>query len=325
MTRDRLRGWDPYVVALAVTAVALFVVLGATMPRRFLDPDNFTSMAVQASELGMFSIAMTMALMIGGIDLSTVATANLAAILAGLAIKSGAGSAWTALALGVLVALVIGVAAGLVNGLLIAAIEVPAILATLGTMTLFAGIAFGVTGGSAVFGLPDPLVDLANAAPWGVPTPFMLFVLVWLCADVLLRRTAFGEALILIGTSLRVARFSGIPTGRVIVGTYVASAVIAALAGLVSLLRTNSAHPDYGGSYVLLSILVAVLGGASVTGGAGRLVGVLWALVILQTLSTGLGMLLLHVPDGAFFRDFAWGLLLLVVMVVTARLKARRR
>jgi len=325
VTRDRLRGWDPYVVALAVTAVALFVVLGATMPRRFLDPDNFTSMAVQASELGMFSIAMTMALMIGGIDLSTVATANLAAILAGLAIKSGAGSAWTALALGVLVALVIGVAAGLVNGLLIAAIEVPAILATLGTMTLFAGIAFGVTGGSAVFGLPDPLVDLANAAPWGVPTPFMLFVLVWLCADVLLRRTAFGEALILIGTSLRVARFSGIPTGRVIVGTYVASAVIAALAGLVSLLRTNSAHPDYGGSYVLLSILVAVLGGASVTGGAGRLVGVLWALVILQTLSTGLGMLLLHVPDGAFFRDFAWGLLLLVVMVVTARLKARRR
>lgn len=323
--RDRLRGWDPYVVALAVTAVALFVVLGAAMPRRFLDPDNFTSMAVQASELGMFSIAMTMALMIGGIDLSTVATGNLAAILAGLAIKSGAGSAWTALALGVLVALGVGVVAGLVNGLLIAAIEVPAILATLGTMTLFAGIAFGVTGGSAVFGLPDQLVDLANAAPWGVPTPFMLFVLVWLCADVLLRRTAFGEALILIGTNLRVARFSGIPTGRVIVGTYVASAVIAALAGFISLLRTNSAHPDYGGSYVLLSILVAVLGGVSVSGGAGRLVGVLWALVILQTLSTGLGMLLLYVPDGAFFRDFAWGLLLLVVMVVTARLKARRR
>lgn len=323
--RTWLRGWDPYVVALAATAITLFVVLGMLMPRRFLDLDNFTSMAAQASELGMFSIAMTLALMVGGIDLSMVAVGNLAAILAGLAIQSIAGNSWLALVLGILVALAVGMVAGLVNGILIAAIEVPAILATLGTMTLFAGLAFGVTSGSAVFGLPDWLVDLANAAPWGVPTPFVLFALVWLFANVLLRRTAFGEALILIGTNLRVARFSGISTGRVIVGTYMTSGIIAALAGFVSLLRTNSAHPDYGGSYVLLSILIAVLGGVSVSGGGGRLVGVLWALVILQTLSTGFNMLLLYVPDGAFFRDFVWGMLLLVVMTVTARLKARRR
>ncbi len=322
-----LRGRDPYLLTLVAIAVVLVVALGVAMPNRFLDPDNFSSMAIQASELGMFSVAMTLALLIGGIDLSIVAVGNLSAILAGLVIQAIAptGDVWLALAAGTATSLAVGVAAGLVNGFLIAEIGVPSILATLGTMTLLTGLAFGVTHGSAVFGLPDELVDLADAAPLGVPAPFILFIVVWFLVDLLVRRTGFGEALILIGTNPRVARFSGIPTGKVIVGTYVTSALIAAVSGLVTLLRTNSAHPDYGGSYVLQSILIAVLGGVSVAGGAGRLIGVLWALVILQALSTGFNMLLLFVSDGTFFRDFIWGFILLVVMVVTAGLKAKRR
>ena len=322
-----LRGWDPYLLTLAAIAVVLLVALSVAMPSRFLDPDNFQSMSIQASELGMFSVAMTLALLIGGIDLSIVAVANLSAILAGLAIQTVAatGHVWLALAAGAATALVIGSVAGLLNGFLIAMIGVPSILATLGTMTLLTGFAFGATGGSAVFGLPDQLVDLANTAPLGIPAPFILFILVWIFTDILVRRTPFGEALILIGTNLRVARFSGIPTGRVIIGTYMTSALIAAASGLVSLLRTNSAHADYGGSFVLQSILIAVLGGVSVAGGAGRLIGVLLALLILQSLSTGLDMLLLFVSDGTFFRDFVWGFILLAVMVVTAGLKAKRR
>lgn len=319
--------WDPYILTLAAIALALLSVLGILMPTRFLDSDNIISMAVQASEIGMFSIAMTLALMLGGIDLSIVAIANLSAILGGLVIQAlaPAGQVWLALAAAILTALAVGGVTGLVNGVLIAVVGVPSILATLGTMTLFTGLAFGITGGSAVFGLPDQLVDLANAAPFNVPAPFIVFILVWMLADVLVRRTPFGEALVLIGTNLQVARFSGIETGKVIVGTYVTGALVAAAAGLVSLLRTNSAHADYGGSYLLLSILIAVLGGVSVSGGAGRLIGVLWALTILQLLSTGFGMLLLFVSDGAFLRDFVWGFLLLAVMTISAKLKTKRR
>ena len=330
MTSLRFRGYDPYIVVLAGIAIALLVALGTAMPSRFLDVDTFTSMGVQAAELGMFGVAMTLALLIGGIDLSIVAVANLAAILAGLTIQriapetDAAGSAWLGLAAGTLVALSTGVVAGLLNGVLIAVIGMPSILATLGSMTLVAGLSFGITGGSAISGLPEQLVDTANAVLWGVPASFALFILVWGLSGLMLRRTSFGESLILIGTSPRVARFSGIPVYRITIGTYAITGLIGALTGLISLLRTNSAHADYGGTYVLLSILIAVLGGVSVFGGAGRLIGVLWAVVILQLLSTGFNMLLLHVSDGTFFRDFVWGLLLLAVMTITTRLKAGR-
>lgn len=327
----RKKAGDPYILTLAGIAIALIAILSVAMPNKFLDPDNFASMGVQAAELGMFGVAMTVAMLLGGIDLSIVAVANLAAILAGLVIRwvaadaGSVGSVLPAFAAGVVTALAVGVVAGLLNGLLVAVIGVPSILATLGTMTLLTGLAFGITGGAAVFGLPDPLVDAANAAIWAVPIPFILFLLVWALVNVVLRRTAFGQSVILIGTSLRVAQFSGVPTGRTIVGVYMITSLISAMAGLINLLRTNSAHADYGGSYVLLSILIAVLGGVSVTGGAGRLIGVLWAIVVLQTLSTGLNMLLIYVSDGPFLRDFVWGFILLAVMVMKVRLEGKRR
>jgi simple sugar transport system permease protein len=322
---------DPYVKVLGIVAVLLLVALSVAIPDRFLDRDNFASMAVQLSELGILSVAMTFSLLIGGIDLSVVSVANLSAILAGLVIKKLApgectdAQAYGALAAGVITGLAAGGVVGYINGLLISKIGVPSILATLGTMTVAAGLAFGVTNGSSVSGLPDQLVNLGNGSLLGIPVPFVVFLLVWLAADILVRRTSFGVSMILVGTSLKAARFSGIPTHRVITGTHMMTALFAAITGLVSLLRTNSAHADYGGTYVLLSILVSVLGGVSVVGGAGKLLGVLWALIILQSLSTGFNMLLLSVSGGNFFRDFVWGLLLLGVMTLTARLKSPKR
>lgn len=324
-------GRDLYIITLAVVAVVLFIILGATMPNRFLDPDNFASMAVQLSELGLFSIAMTLSLLIGGIDLSVAAVANLSAILSAYVIHAVAptGSAptqvWLAGGAALVTAVATGGIVGWLNGLLIARIGVPSILATLGTMTLFSGLAFGITGGSAVSGMPAQLIDFANGNLIGIPTTFLLFALVWVVMDTIVRKTTFGGAIMLVGASLRVARFSGVPVGSVIIRTHMLSAVIAALAGLASLLRTNSANADYGGSYVLLAILVAVLGGISVAGGSGKLIGVLWAVVILQLLSTGFNMLLLYVSDGNFFRDFVWGFLMLLIMSVTSVLRSKRR
>jgi simple sugar transport system permease protein len=331
LPKARPGGRDLYVLTLAVVAVLLFAVLGATLPNRFLDTDNLASMAVQLSELGLFSVAMTLSLLIGGIDLSVAAVANLSAILAAYVIQAvaPAGSppaqVWLAGGAALGTVLLTGGFVGWLNGLLIARIGVPSILATLGTMTLFSGLAFGITGGSAVSGLPEQLIDFANGSLIGVPTTFLLFALVWLIVDLIVRKTAFGGAIMLVGASLRVARFSGVHVGSVIIRTHMLSAVIAALAGLASLLRTNSANADYGGSYVLLAILVAVLGGISVAGGAGKLIGVLWAVLILQLLSTGFNMLLLYVSDGNFFRDFVWGFLLLLIMSVTSILRSKRQ
>ncbi len=330
MPATPIRPRDPYVRLLIATAAVSMALLAILVPNRFLQADNFASMAIQMSELGLYSVAMTLSLLIGGIDLSVVAVANLAAILSALTVHaivpSGAGTLTAAagFTVALLVAITVGVGVGVVNGLLIARLGVPAILATLGTMTFFSGVAFGVTSGSAVSGLPDSLAGIGNSAVVGVPVLFLVFLFVWFAADVLVRRTAFGAQMILIGTSVRVARFSGIATGRVIFGTHLLTALIASIAGFSSLMRTNSANADYGGTYVLLAILVSVLGGVSVNGGSGRLVGVLWALVILQLLSTGFNMLLLFVSDGNFFRDFAWGFLLLLIMSATSRLQTGR-
>ena len=330
MLASRIRRRDPYVWLLFATALAAMALVAVLVPDRFLHADNFASMAIQMSELGLYSVAMTLSLLIGGIDLSVVAVANLAAILSALTVHvmvpGGAGpfAATAGFTVALVVALAVGGVVGAINGLLIARLGVPAILATLGTMTFFSGVAFGVTGGSSISGLPDSLTGVGNSAVAGVPVLFMVFLVVWFASDVLVRRTAFGSDMILIGTSLRVARFSGIATGRVIFGTHLLTALIASIAGFSSLMRTNSANADYGGTYVLLAILVSVLGGVSVNGGSGRLIGVLWALAILQLLSTGFNMLLLFVSDGNFFRDFAWGFLLLLIMSLTSCLQAGR-
>jgi len=314
---------------LCLASVVLFIILGAIMPVRFIDVGNFSSMAVQLSTLGLFSIAMTLSLMIAGIDLSIVAVANLAAILSGLTLHAlvpeGATTSqlMTGFVASVAVALIVGAVVGLVNGFLVARVGVPSILATLATMTLISGLSLGITNGSAVNRLPAPLVSAANASVLWVPVPFVLFLFVWVLADVMLRRTALGSDLKLIGTNLKVAQFAGVRTEARIITTHLICSLIAASAGYMSLLRTNSANAEFGGAYVLLALLVAAFGGISVNGGAGRMSGVLFALIFLQFLSTGFNMLLLGVSDGNFFSDLVWGLLLVAIMVFSGMKKRR--
>ncbi|MDQ1198451.1 ABC transporter permease [Agrobacterium sp. SORGH_AS 787] len=322
-----IKGRDPYIVILAVSTVLAFAVMAVTVPDRFLHVDNFASMAIQLSELGLFSVAMALSLIIGGIDLSVVAVANLAAIVAALVMRLIAADDASlamliiAFSCGLVSALMIGVIVGLINGMLVTRLGVPSILATLATMTLFTGISFGITGGSAISGLPEGIDQLGRASIFAIPAPFIAFAIIWFAVDLMLRKTRLGTTMMLVGASLKVARFSGIATGRIILVTHLLCSVIAALAGFISLLRMNSANADYGGTYVLLAILVSVLGGISVAGGAGRMIGVLISLVLLQFLSTGFNMLLLFVPDGNFFRDFVWGVLLLAIMALSHPLR----
>ncbi|WP_319529673.1 ABC transporter permease [uncultured Cohaesibacter sp.] len=314
---------DPYILILACATLISFLIMAITVPDRFLHADNFASMSIQLSELGLFGIAMSLSLIIAGIDLSVVAVANLSAICAAYTIRFIAagdptsGTLVLAFVAALVVALLVGMIVGAINGLLVTRLGVPSILATLATMTFFTGIALGITGGSAISGLPDGLDMVGSMTLLGIPMPFLVFAVVWIGIDIMLRRTTIGKQMMLVGTSLKVARFSGINTAKVIITTHVLSSMIASVAGFLSLMRMSSANADYGGTYVLLAILVAVLGGVSVNGGAGRMIGVLLSLVLLQCLSTGFNMLLLFVPDGNFFRDFVWGMLLLAIMAST--------
>jgi simple sugar transport system permease protein len=278
-------------------------------PGKFLTGRNLVSMGFQFPELGLFSLAIALSMITGGIDLSVVSVANLAGILAGLAARSAAFEE-AGLVGALLVGLGTGALCGAANGWLVARRGVTPILATLGTMQLFAGVSYVTTKGHAVHGFPEALLSLGNGTLLGAPVPLVVFAAVSLLAGILLGRTRFGLRLYLIGTSERAAVFAGIDVQRTLFRTYVLTGILAGATGLLMMSRANSAKADYGTSYLLQAVLVAILGGVSPTGGSGSVAGLVLAVLSLQLLSSGFNML----RWSSFAVELTWGALLIATM-----------
>jgi simple sugar transport system permease protein len=325
----RARRIDTHVMLLFGIVVVVFLAMSIARPTMFPTAGNISSMAFQVSEIGILTLGMMLAILIGGIDLSVNATANLSAIFAGLLLAwlmpggdvSGGAAGYIVLAIGL--AWATGAVCGFINGLLIAYVEVPAILATLTTMTIYTGLAFGITKGTSISGFAAPVLFLGNGYLLGIPMPLVVLTLCVFVVWFILSRTTFGFKIYMLGSNPTAAEFSGIDNRRIILATHTLAGLLSATAGFVSLARTNSANPEYGVSYILMTILIAVLGGVSVYGGHGKVSGVVLALAALQLLSTGFNMLLVRHGGSNFFRDFAWGLLLLLVMTATFLLDNR--
>ncbi len=181
------------------------------------------------------------------------------------------------------------------------------ILATLGTGSLFTGLSYVITGGPAI--TTTQLAFIGNGSVLGIPIPVIVFAALVVFFSVTLNRTAYGFNVYMLGTNATAARFSGINTTRVLLRTYWLAGLVASIAGVIFLARANSAKPDYGASFVLLTVLIAILGGVSYTGGSGSVSGLVLAVLCLQFLSTGLNMLMLELSGSRaiFFRQFAWG------------------
>lgn len=304
---------------LAVITVLIFVAMALLAPGgRFVSEANLSSMAFQFPEFAILALAMMLAMLTGGIDLSVIGIANLSAIAAALVLSSLFGAqavgadAGLAVALAIVAALAVGLAAGVANGIVIGVFGLPPILATLGTGLMFTGLAVAITGGSAVIGFPAAFAVIGNGAVFGVPVPLIIFAVLAAAVAVVLNRTAFGLKVQMLGTNPLAARFAGVDDLAVTLRTYIISGGLAAVAGLVIMSRANSAKADYGASYLLLSILICVLGGINPYGGFGRVAGLVLAVLSLQFLSSGLNML----QVSNFARELIWGALLLLVMVV---------
>lgn len=309
---------DTNLVRLGAITVVIFIVMSIARPNEFFSWTNFASMARQFPEIGILAIGVMITLLTGGIDLSVNATANMSGILAAL-IMTNMAPAGTPLeqvipviVLAVAVALATGTLAGLLNGVLIAYVGITPILATLGTLTLYGGIALAITKGPAVYGFPDQFLAIGNATLLGIPIPVMIFAVITTIFAFMLRSTPYGLKVYLLGTNPTASRFSAIDNTRVLIRTYMLSGLLASIAGVIIIARTNSAKSDYGGSYVLQAILIGILGGVSPAGGFGKISGLVLALLSLQFLSSGFNML----GFSNFFKDFVWGALLLLVMVI---------
>jgi len=304
-------------IAILVILVAFFGI----SEDGFLTKRSITSMGFQLPEIGILSLAMMLSIMTGGINLSINATSNLGAVLAGLfmvrMIPEGlTGNAVIPYLIAALfIMLTVGILSGVINGYLIGHIGVPPILATLGTSTLFTGISTGLTGGKTVTGFPEQLEMIGTKTLMGIPIPYVIFVMLTILVYVILNHTTFGFKIRMLGSNPTASNFSGINNKSVIMRTYILSGILASIAGIIVMGRTMSAAYEYGSkSYVLLTILIAVLAGMQP--GFGNVVDIFLGVTILQVLSTGFHMLLLGLRGSSFFKDFSWGVLLIIIFII---------
>lgn len=298
---------------LLAAAFALFAVL---RPEVFLGSYNLQVIALSAPEIGVLAIAMMLTMLSGGIDLSVVSIANATAITismtySALADRSGEEFA-NSLALPViLLGLVVGLAAGTVNALLITRVGITPILATLGTMQLFNGLELVVTGGRTLYGAPQALTTFGTTTIAGIPAIFLLFLGVAAVTGLFLDRTALGHQIRYQGANAEASRYSGISATRTLFWTYGLVGLLGGVAGAVFLARNPSASADYGSSYILLVIVIAVLGGTNPYGGSATVLGVVLATLCLQVVASGFTALRLSSQEYAM----AQGVILIGAMV----------
>ena len=309
---------DKNLMRMLIVFLVVFIFCSILKGSLFLSVSNFQSMGKQFPEFGLLAIAMAFTLYTAGIDLSVVAVANLSAVLVAKALtllitaETPEGAVITIILVSFLGALIFGMLCGALNGFLIGAVGITPILATLGTQALFMGTAIVLTNGSTLSGLPPQIAGTMSAKVLGIPMPFIVFAVLAAAAAFIMERTTLGYKLRMLGTSVKASAFSGFNNVRLYLANYMISGVLSASAGLIMLGRFNSAKADYGASYLMEAILIAVLGGIDPYGGKGNMKGVIVAVLIVQMISSWLNM---YESISNFYRQIIWGGLLIFVLI----------
>jgi simple sugar transport system permease protein len=300
-----------------IPVIVVVIIIGAFASDAFLTTDNFLNILQQSSELSVVVIAETLILLAGKFDLSLESVVGLAPMLgAWLIIKdvsvggSGVGLSWP---LAIVVVMVTGAAVGAVNGLLIVKLRLNAFIVTLAMLILLRGMQLGTTDGKTLFDLPDGYLYLGSGKFAGIPVSIWIAGLLYLCFGLVLRYHKVGRALYAIGGNAEAARVAGVRVDRVMWGTYIVAGMLAALAGLMLTGRIASVVTSQGQNMIFYVFAAAVIGGISLNGGKGRLLGALTGVLLLGILQNVLT--LAEIP--AFWIDAVYGAIILISLVLT--------
>lgn len=270
---------------LAVLVVLALIVL-ASQSDKFFTLDNILNQGRLMTEVGLIAVIMTFVIVTGGIDLSVGSILGLVAILIGVFWKNMGLPLPMAIGLG----LAVGTFAGFINGIIITRFRVPPLIATLGTLALYRGIAEGISEARSVRGYPDWFFVLGQGQVLGVPTQLWLFGIVAVIAAIVLGYTTWGRATYAIGSNETAARFSGLRVDWIKIAIYSSSGFAAALAAAIFVSRVSTTRSDMGAGVELDAITAVVLGGTSIFGGRGTIVGTVLGLILVQALKNGLSL-----------------------------------
>ncbi|MBM7698638.1 ribose ABC transporter permease [Kurthia huakuii] len=287
----------------------LIVVIISIMSPNFLTTDNIFNVLRQVSISALIAFGMTFVILTGGIDLSVGSTLALTGAVAASLLAGGTDPF---IAMGV--ALMLGLILGAINGVIIAKGKVAPFIATLATMTIYRGLTLVYTDGKPISGLGDHLAFqmFGKGYFFGIPVPVVTMLVTFFVLYFILRKTTFGRRVYAIGGNAEAARLSGINVDRTTIAVYALTGMLAAMAALILTSRLNSAQPTAGQSYELDAIAAVVLGGTSLTGGRGWIVGTLIGALIIGVLNNGLNL----IGVSSFFQQVVKGLVILFAVLI---------
>ncbi|MGE0882084.1 MAG: ABC transporter permease [Blastocatellales bacterium] len=313
---DWVKRFLPFIslIVLVITIpLAEYFVLG--QDPKFLTSGNLAAIARQTAVITIMAMGMTMVMVSGGIDLSVGSIIGLTGVVGSMAMVSGGLPSIA----GFLVCIIVGAVCGMVNGSAITALKIPAFIVTLGAMGIYRGLGLYLCDGNAVVGLPMSAGYLAEKNLLGIPLPLLLVVAIALMVHFVLSSTRLGRYCYAMGSNIEAARYAGIPVARYQITYFTILGALSGLAGAIETSRTVTGQPNAGEGYELNVIAAVVIGGGSLSGGQGTVVGTIIGSLIMGVLANG-GNLLQISP---FIQKIVIGAV--IVLAVTFDEFQRRR
>ncbi len=278
---------DRWLRFLPVILLIVVLLLLALFVPNFFTTRNIVNILMQASALGIMAIGITPVLIGGGIDLSIPSVMALGAIVGAMYMRDGGNPILAALLM-----LAVTSTAGVINGFSVAYLKMIPFVVTLAMMTVATGTSIWITNSVSVAGIPEAFIDTVLYRVWIIPVPVIFLLIVSLIVTFWIKRSVYGRWLYAVGTNEPAARASGIPTARVLFGTYVFSSFFAGLASILLTARLGSAAATMGNDGVVLDVVSsAVVGGVSIYGGVGSPIGAVLGAIIITMISNSMNMM----------------------------------
>lgn len=310
------RAWRSKELGLVVVLVALVLFLTWQSPN-FLTQGNLVVVSRQVALALFISIGMTFVIISAGIDLSVGSVVALTSVALGLLMVDGGLNP----VLAVVLAMAAGAAVGVFNGVVVAYSRIPAFVVTLGTLAMASGLALGLTTGSTISGFPRGFLMIGQGLVLGVPVPVVMALAVAVVSHLVLTRTVFGRHVYLIGSNEEAARLSGVKVRAVKISIFVIASSLAALASVVETSRLSVAQPSAGSGYELAAIGAVVIGGASLFGGEGSILGTVLGTTLLGLILNGLILL----GISAYWQQMFSGGIIIAAVALNIWRQQRRR
>ena len=313
--RPWMLGAARFIVLIAVCSLMTILTRSDEYGLVFLNLSNLLNIVRNASILIIIGIGQTITLTARDVDLSVGSVLSLTSVVAAIMMNKY-GIVFPA---AIFAALLIGAILGLVNGLLITYVGLPPFLATYGTLWVLFGFSYLILQGAVIYGFPAGFRVIGNGSLLGIPMPIIVMALAFICGYFVLNHTTLGRRFFATGANIETAKMSGIRVDRIIIAAYVISGFLAALAGLVLIAYTNGSEARIGDSYLLPVLAVVVMGGTSLSGGQGNLLGTLVAALIMAVIHNGMNIL--AVP--AIWQSLVVGLLIIGTVLADQWLRQR--